>query len=150
MFSPAQRRVKLPLVTLVLALGIWIFPGSSAMAQHGGHGGGGNFGGVGHAGGMRRTGGLGNSGFGGFGGYGFYPGFYGSGYGGYGYGYGYGYPNFGSHWDELRLSLRRLWKWLRLWLDIYRHRVLGTGIWLRKLRYWRIRENVADPSWERN
>ena len=26
MISPARRRVRLPLVALVLALGIWIFP----------------------------------------------------------------------------------------------------------------------------
>jgi hypothetical protein len=100
MVSLAQRGGRHALTALALALAIWIFSGSSAMAQHGGHGGGGGFGGTGHIGGRGHMGGLGHRGFAGVGGYGFYPGFYGPGFavGGLGYGgYGYGYPYFGGY-----------------------------------------------------
>ncbi len=86
---------RLLLQALALALGIWVFSGSSAMALGGG------FQGVGQHG--HDVSGCGTSGYGG---YGLYPGFYGFGLG-YHLGYGYGgnalgvgadggYPHYGG------------------------------------------------------
>jgi len=97
MISLVKRVGKHGLAAFVLALAIGIFSGSSAMAQHGGHGGGGGFSGMGHA-----TG-FGHHNFAVTGGYGFYPwygtvyGGYDPGFAGYGYGYGYGDPYYGGY-----------------------------------------------------
>jgi hypothetical protein len=115
MNSLVRHGSKLPLTAFTLAFAIWIFSSPSAMAQHGGHGGGGGFGGAGHVGGTGHTGGFGHRGFNGLdrgfngvGGFGFYPGFYGpvydQGFGVYSVGYpyygsygtGYGYPYYGN------------------------------------------------------
>jgi hypothetical protein len=113
MVSLIRRGGKHPLTALALALAIWTFAGPSAMAQHGGHGGG-----TGHRGrgfvhhGLSGLGGygfydpsyglgygLGNGGFGvgsyGYGNYGYNGYGYGLSDGGYGFGPVYGYPNYG-------------------------------------------------------
>jgi hypothetical protein len=94
MISLVQRFGKLSVTTFALALAIWIFSASSALASGGHGGGGGHMGGGGHA-----AGGFSHHGFNNFGGAGFYPGYYGYGYGlGYdGYGFGYGYPYYGGY-----------------------------------------------------
>jgi hypothetical protein len=96
MISLVQHVRKYRLAAFALALEIGILSGSSAMAQHGGHGGGG-FAGMGHGAGFAHHN------FGSVGGYGFYPGYYGTVYGGYGPsygGYGYGYGLGTSYYGE--------------------------------------------------
>ena len=137
MNSLVHRGSKLRLTAFVLALTIWIFSSSSAMAQHGGHGGGGGgFHGTGHMGGTRNMGGFANRGFGGFGGYGFYPGFYGPGFSGYGY--GYSYPDLGAIGTSFGFPFAGYGDWFRLWLDFHRHRFRGTCLGLRQLSHSRI------------